>query len=150
MGSCLCIIYAKFQGNRVSISGNFWKVSEKNLWPLETPFFFKSLLVYISGILREVFFIFEMWPLVSGGHHCCKLSAIQIKHNGATCVCKSQLCCSCQYTHSVCTSHWAARHTTVCFDCIFLQQCLLNYSCNGEAVMKGDHDHNDALELFSK
>ena len=58
------------------------------------------------GMLREIFFIFEMWPPLSGGHLHYKLGAIQIRHHGATYVWKLQLFCSCQCAHSVCTCHF--------------------------------------------
>jgi len=45
--------------------------------PLKTPSrrrnCFKSMLAYISGMLRKIFFTFEMWPALSGGHLHCKL-----------------------------------------------------------------------------
>jgi len=50
--------------------------------------FFESLLADIPGINKEIFFKFEMWLSLSGGHlyldfHC-KLGTIRIRHHGAT------------------------------------------------------------------
>ena len=63
--------------------------------------FFESFLSHISVMLRKIFFIFEMWPLLSVGNLHCKFGAIRIRHHGATYAWKLQLCCFCQYTHSV-------------------------------------------------
>ena len=91
-----------------------WKLCKKNILSPRAPWgplkkkknltkeSFLKLLVHISGMLWELFVIFEMWPPLSGGQLHCRLGAIQIRHHGATYAWKSQLCCSCQYTHSVC------------------------------------------------
>jgi len=35
-------------------------------------------------MLKVIFFIFEMWPPLSGGHLQCKLGAIRMRYHGAT------------------------------------------------------------------
>jgi len=90
----ICI---KFQGNRVRIFcfvTNFEKWVERIIlaprahWrPLKNEkikIFFENLLAHISDMFKEIFFIFEMWPPLSGGYLHCKLSPIWIRHYLAT------------------------------------------------------------------
>ena len=65
--------------------------------------FFKSLIAHILGMAKGIFFKFWMLPPLSGGHLHCKVGAIWIRNHGAIDAWKLRLCCSCQYTHSVCT-----------------------------------------------
>ena len=64
--------------------------------------FFKTLIACILGMAEGIFIKFYMWFPLNGGRFHCKFGAVWIRHHGSTDVWKSQLCCSCQCTHSVC------------------------------------------------
>ena len=97
---------------------NFSVITEQSI--LQSPRspqrrkFFESLL---AGTLREIFFIFELWPplQLSGEHLQCTLGVILIRHNGAI-----QLYM--KVTVNILTPFlpslfsWAAQLTTVCLD----------------------------------
>ena len=72
----------------------------------------KILLTHISRITSRILLKFKTWPPLHGGKLQCKFGAIWIKHYGATDAWKLRLCCSCQYTHSVCALPVFLAHTT--------------------------------------
>jgi len=90
----------------------------------------KNLIAHILGMAKEILFKFWLWPPLSGGHLHCKFGAIWIRNHGATDAWQSRLCCSCQYTHSVCARpfSWAAQHTTVCLDSLHMCRYVLTCS----------------------
>jgi len=63
--------------------------------------FFESLIAHISGMVEGIFIKFGMCPSLSGGNLHSKFDAIRIRHHRATDA-KKEVCCSCQYAHSIC------------------------------------------------
>jgi len=69
-----------------------------------------------------------MWGTDSGGHLHSKNCLVSYKQLKVTYMQKSHYCSSCQYAHGCgVTASWAARHTTVCFDYLYVP--FLNCTC---------------------
>jgi len=115
-------IYTKFQGNWFSISCfiTIFEKCVKTICAPGTPLRRKKQRIFFkSSYLGEIFFRFEMWPSLSGGHIYSKLGAIRIRHHGATYGWKSRLSCSCQnILKRLHVPHFLKelRDTTACLD----------------------------------
>jgi len=90
----------------------------------------KILLTHISETTWGIFLKFEIWPPLSGGYLHSKFSAIWLKYC-VTDLWRSQLCCSYQYTHFICTrpfswaTHFICAHPV--FSAAWHTPCVLKF-----------------------
>ena len=76
---------------------------------------------HISGTPEAISLIFGMWSTAVGGSVHSKNRLVSPRQNRATEVRKLHFLSSCQYTHGCCApASWAARHTTVCLDLLYI------------------------------
>ena len=75
---------------------------------------------HISGTLEAISLKFGMWSAEGRGSVHSKIRVVSSRQHRATEVRKLRFLSSCQYTHGVALASWAARHTTVCLDIIYI------------------------------